>query len=103
MKDMREKFMQSFMINEQNLVSPEATQERHEKATIAGEHVAVYLEQTGKAGPFNEEIGQMEKLKLKMIENRAPMPARLKRELAKVMAAADANDKEKKKKAANEN
>jgi hypothetical protein len=103
MKDMRDKFMESFMVNEQNLVSPEATQERHEKAPIAGSHVAAYLEDTGKDGPFNEEIGQMELLKLKMVENRAPMPPRLKRDLLRVQAMADAHDKEKKKRAAQEN
>jgi len=45
----------------------------------------------------------MERLKLKMVENRAPMPPRLKRELAKVQAVADAYEKEKKKRAAQEN
>jgi hypothetical protein len=45
----------------------------------------------------------MELLKLKMVENRAPMPPRLKRDLVKVQAMADAFEKEKKKRAAQEN
>jgi hypothetical protein len=38
-----------------------------------------------------------------MVENRAPMPPRLKRDLLKVQAMADAHDKERKKRAAQEN
>ena len=47
-------------------------------------------------GPFNEDMGPMEQLRLKMLEKRAPMPQQLKRDLAKVMARCDQLEKERK-------
>ena len=54
--------------------APDEVEERQAKSKLTGDHVTAYLRETTQNGPYNEDMGQIERLRLKMLEKRAPMP-----------------------------